>query len=99
MTESFERWQILGILYTTGMQVCFIDSCRIHHTERAGVVVVAVLFLLLLNGKIGEWRLRSLSLIFSGHGRYYVCSPERRGKPCGPSAKVGKAVTGGLHVP
>ena len=57
MTETFERWQILGILYTTRMQACFIDSCRIHHIERAGVVVVAVLFLLLLNGKIGEWRL------------------------------------------
>ena len=49
---------MLGILNTTRMQACFIDSCSIHHAERAGVIVVAVLFLLLLNGKIGgEWRL------------------------------------------
>ena len=58
MAESFETWQDLGILYTTRMQACFVDSCSIHLAERAGVVVVAVLFLLLLNGKIGgEWRL------------------------------------------
>ena len=47
------------------------------------MIVVALLFLLLPKGEIGEWRLWGLFLIFSGHGWYYLCSPKRRSKPCG----------------
>ena len=89
----------MDILYTARVQAGLVDARGIDHcAERAGMVIIALLFLLLLGCKVGEWRLDRLFQISYGHCCCFVGLLDRKFSLVW-SVEVGTRVTRRLHVP
>ena len=71
----------VNIRYTTRVQTGLVDAGGVdHRAEGAGIIIVALLFLLLLGCEFSEWRGGGLFQISCGHCNYFVfvLSPERQ---------------------